>query len=68
MLAAAAVGLGPPWFAILLVIWAPMVGMARVAMGVHYLSDVIVGALLGIFMGFVNYTFVPGWIIYFSTT
>lgn len=59
MLAVLAVGLGPVWFALILLIWAPLVGLARVAMGVHYLSDVIVGAILGIFMGWVNYTFLP---------
>jgi len=67
MLATVVVGLGPPWFAILLVIWAPLVGMARVAMGVHYLSDVIVGTILGIIMGLVNFSIIPGWISYFSS-
>ncbi|MCC7359967.1 MAG: phosphatase PAP2 family protein [Anaerolineales bacterium] len=38
---------GPGWFAALLVAWAPLVALARVAMGVHYLSDVIGGALVG---------------------
>jgi undecaprenyl-diphosphatase len=47
MLAALALGLGPAWFALLLVAWAPLVGLARVAMGVHYLSDVVVGMALG---------------------
>jgi undecaprenyl-diphosphatase len=59
MLAVLAIGLGPAWFAILLLIWAPLVGLARVAMGVHYLSDVIVGAFLGILMGLVNLNLVP---------
>jgi len=55
MLAVMTIGLGPDLFAILLVVWAPLVGLARVAMGVHYFSDVLVGALFGIFMGWVNY-------------
>lgn len=59
MLASMAVFLGPPWFAIILVIWAPLVGLARVAMGVHFVSDVIAGALLGIFMGWLNYNLIP---------
>ncbi len=40
--------LGPPWLAWLLLAWAPLVALARVAMGVHYLSDVLGGALLGL--------------------
>jgi membrane-associated phospholipid phosphatase len=35
----------------LLLIWGPLVALARVAMGVHYLSDIIGGALLGIILG-----------------
>ena len=67
MLASMAVFLGPPWFAIILVIWAPLVGLARVAMGVHFVSDVIAGALLGIFMGWLNYNLIPIGLSYFST-
>jgi undecaprenyl-diphosphatase len=51
MLATIALGMGPPWLAALLSLWAPLVGLARVAMGVHYLSDVLAGALLGVVMG-----------------
>lgn len=39
---------GPPWLGALLVIWAPSVSLARVAMSLHYLSDVLVGATLGL--------------------
>jgi len=42
---------GPPWLGALLTIWAPLVSLARVAMGLHYLSDVIIGAILGIITG-----------------
>ncbi len=35
----------------LLLIWAPLVMLARVAMAVHYLSDVLAGALLGAGIG-----------------
>jgi undecaprenyl-diphosphatase len=51
MLAALAIGLGPAPFAILLALWAPLVSLARVAMGVHYISDVLAGALLGALVG-----------------
>lgn len=67
MLATLAVGFGPAWLAAILVVWAPLVGLARVAMGVHYLSDVIVGALLGIIMGWANYHLVPLLLVYLTT-
>jgi len=40
---------GPAWAAPIAVVWAPLVSVARVALGVHYLSDVVAGALLGLF-------------------
>jgi undecaprenyl-diphosphatase len=46
-----AIGLGPVWLAIFLCVWAPLVALARVAMGLHYLSDVAAGALLGAIAG-----------------
>lgn len=46
-IAAMAAGLGPWWMAVALGIWAPLVCLARVAMGVHYVSDVVAGAMLG---------------------
>lgn len=39
--------LGPSWIAVMLCIWAPLVTLSRVLMGVHYLSDVLAGAILG---------------------
>ncbi len=50
MLAIIMLGMSPG-VGIALLIWAPLVGLARVAMGVHYLSDVLVGMLLGILVG-----------------
>ncbi|HEU0295934.1 MAG TPA: phosphatase PAP2 family protein [Anaerolineales bacterium] len=47
LIAVIASALAPTWLAILLWIWAPLVALARVAMGVHYLSDVLAGAILG---------------------
>lgn len=40
--------LGPAWLGIILWVWAPLVALARVAMGVHYVSDVVAGAALGV--------------------
>jgi undecaprenyl-diphosphatase len=47
LIAVLAIGLGPWWLAVILCIWAPLVSLARVSMGVHYLSDVVAGAVLG---------------------
>jgi undecaprenyl-diphosphatase len=52
MLAVVALLIGPTWFGLVLVIWAPLVSLARVALGVHYFSDIVAGALLGIAFGF----------------
>lgn len=49
--------LAPPWLAIALWVWAPLVALARVAMGVHYLSDVIAGAILGIIVALLGLQF-----------
>jgi undecaprenyl-diphosphatase len=51
MLAVMAIGLGPAWLAIALVVWAPLVSLARAAMGVHYISDVLAGIILGVIIG-----------------
>lgn len=59
LLAALAIGLGPPWLGLLLAIWAPLVMLARVAMGVHYLSDVLAGALLGGLVGWIVVRLAP---------
>ena len=51
VLAVVVLGLGPLWLGVLLLIWAPLVGLARVAMGVHFLSDVLAGMVLGLVIG-----------------
>lgn len=51
LIAVLALGMGPGWLAALLCVWAPLVVLARVAMGVHYLSDVAAGAALGLIAG-----------------
>ena len=59
MLAVMALGLGPSWLGLLLLIWAPLVILSRVAMGVHYLSDVLAGTLLGIVLGVILLNLLP---------
>ena len=53
-IAVVATGLGPNWLAALLWIWAPLVSLARVAMGVHYVSDIVAGGVLGILVALVG--------------
>jgi undecaprenyl-diphosphatase len=45
--------MGPVWFGLILVLWAPLVALARVSMGVHYISDVLAGGFLGLIIGIV---------------
>ncbi|WP_272897318.1 phosphatase PAP2 family protein [Anaerolinea thermolimosa] len=51
LLAVLAAGNGPTWLSLVLAFWAPLVSLARVATGVHYLSDIAAGAILGLLMG-----------------
>ncbi|MFN2119883.1 MAG: phosphatase PAP2 family protein [Anaerolineales bacterium] len=53
LIAVLAAGLGPAWAAVALWLWAPLVSIARVAMGVHYFSDVVAGLIVGILSGLV---------------
>jgi undecaprenyl-diphosphatase len=53
LIAILAVGLGPGWLAVILCIWAPLVALARVAMGLHYISDIIAGIVLGAVAGMI---------------
>ena len=51
MLAVLAFGFGAVWLGLAELVWALLVAFARVTMGVHYLSDVLAGMLLGLLMG-----------------
>jgi undecaprenyl-diphosphatase len=61
MLAVLAISLGPAWFGWLLAIWAPLVCIARVMTGVHYVSDILGGIVLGLLMGLLFATIHPIW-------
>ena len=66
LIAVVAMPLAPAWLAILLWIWAPLVALARVAMGVHYLSDVVAGTIVGVIaavIGLQIYQPILAWII-----
>ena len=57
---------GPEWFAWAVLLWAPWVGISRVALGVHYVSDVIAGWLVGAGMGLVALALHPMILRWFS--
>ena len=59
MLAVMALGLGPAWFGALVLGWMPLVSLARVVTGVHYLSDIAAGLLLGTLAGFCMLSIAP---------
>ncbi len=42
-----------PWLTALLIVWAVLVALARVSLGIHYLLDVAAGLLLGMACGVV---------------
>jgi undecaprenyl-diphosphatase len=51
LIAVLVTGLGPAWLIAGLWLWALLVCLARVAMGVHYLSDILAGMLTGLLAG-----------------
>ncbi len=51
LLAILATGLGPWWLAVLLWMWAFLVSLSRVSMGMHFLSDTVGGLLLALIIG-----------------
>jgi undecaprenyl-diphosphatase len=53
MLAVIMLGMGPGWLGLGLILWAVLVSLARVAMGVHYISDILVGWLIGLCLGMI---------------
>jgi undecaprenyl-diphosphatase len=65
MLATLALIAGPAWFGVVVLVWAPLVSLARVTMGVHYLSDVLAGMIVGIAAGLFMAWIDPGLIALF---
>lgn len=57
LIAVIASALAPSWLAAVLWLWAPLVALARVAMGVHYVSDIVAGAILGIIVALLGLQF-----------
>ncbi len=50
---------GPSWLIPIILPWALLVSLARVALGLHYLSDVLAGMLLGLLMGALALSIMP---------
>jgi undecaprenyl-diphosphatase len=48
LIAALVAAWGPAWLAPILIVWAPLVALARVAMGLHFVADIVGGAVLGL--------------------
>ena len=48
---------GTWWLGLILLIWAVLVDLSRISLGVHYISDILGGTLIGIVMGFA-----AGWV------
>ena len=42
---------GYGWLGILMILWAILVGCSRIGLGVHYISDILVGCLIGALFG-----------------
>lgn len=67
LIAVVATALTPPWLSAILWVWAPLVALARVAMGVHYLSDIIAGAVLGVIVALLGLQFYPFLVDWFAS-
>lgn len=39
------------WLGLIMVVWTILVDLARVGLGVHYFTDILVGTLVGVVMG-----------------
>ena len=66
LIAVVATALAPAWLAIVLWIWAPLVALARVAMGVHYVSDVVAGAIFGVVIAWIGLQIYEPILLWFS--
>ena len=54
--------LGNPWLTLIVFIWMILVGYSRVALALHYVSDVIVGWLIGLVSGWLAMLLFPHFI------
>jgi len=59
LLVALSYGLGPQLAFLIILAWAPLVSLARVVTGVHYISDVLAGIALGLIFGWLLLRVIP---------
>ncbi len=57
--------LSPAWFAWFMVVWAPLVCLSRVLTGLHFLTDILGGMLLGLLLGLLFIALSPLWMAWF---
>lgn len=67
LIAVIAAALGPAWLAIVLWVWAPLVALARVAMGVHYVSDIAAGLVVGVLVAILGLEVSPALFAWISS-
>jgi undecaprenyl-diphosphatase len=62
LLAVLCAALGPAWLGWAVAIWAPLMALSRVATGVHYLTDLLGGMLVGLVFGGITLWLYPLWV------
>jgi undecaprenyl-diphosphatase len=61
LLAVLCIALGPPWLGLTIALWAPLMALSRVMTGVHYLTDLLGGMLVGLVFGGITLATYPLW-------
>jgi len=63
LIALVALGFSPGLVGTILLVWGPLVGIGRIAMGVHYVSDVVAGWMVGALMAALCLNYLPALIL-----
>jgi membrane-associated phospholipid phosphatase len=61
LLVVLSIALGPPWLGWSIGLWAPLMALSRVVTGVHYLTDLLGGVLVGLVFGGLTLMMLPHW-------
>lgn len=54
LLVVLAFGSGPAWLGLLVLVWAIVVSLSRIVMGLHFVTDMVVGSFIGFSAGLVT--------------